>query len=388
VLVMRSVAFLLCALSPAVTLAAQDGGGPRSVEGRVRRPGKPGAQPTPVPRQWVVLHRVGRDRAGPMDSTRTDANGIYRFQYRATGDADAVYFVTSSYEGIAYISPPLHAAVVRGDDADVMVFDTTSVGVHLRMEGRHIVLGAPEGDGGRQVTEVFDLSNDSARTLVARDARTPLWAATLPRGATAPVVRDGDIAPAAVTFTEGTVNLFAPQSPGIRQLALSYRLPAKAFPLTVSMDGPVTVLEVLTEEPRAHVAMTGLQQTASVTTDGRSFARHIAEDVPPGAVLRVDPPEALLDSGAAMVALIAAVMGLVMVVALAVSLRRHGRSEAATAVAVRHELDARLHDLALLDAAYERSGDSGSEAAQAHAMARAAATRRVANALAAGHHVP
>jgi hypothetical protein len=379
---------LLSLLAWAASLAAQDRDGPRTVEGHVRRPGKAGAPPAAVAGQWVVLHRVGSDRAGPVDSTRTDAKGVYQFHYRATGAADAVYFVTSSYEGIAYISPPLRAAVQRGDDADVLVFDTTSVGVRLRLEGRHVVIGAPDGEGTRPVTEVFDLSNDSARTLIAPDERTPLWTARLPHDAMAPAVRDGDIAAPAVTFADGMVNLFAPQSPGVRQLALTYRLPAEAFPLAVPMDGPVTVLEVLTEEPRARVTMPGLQQTASVNTDGRNFARRIAEDVPSGAIMRVELPDARLDPTTAFVALVAGAMGTVMVFAFAIALRRRSLGGTEMGVVRQRELDARLHELAVLDAASRRADGSDGGDAEALAIARAAARRRVAHALAAGDRDP
>jgi hypothetical protein len=80
----------------------------------------------PVANQWVILHRVGHDRAGPLDSVRTTAAGAFSFQYRVTGDSDAVYFVSTSYGGVAYYTPPLRGPVVRGDDAALVVFDTTS----------------------------------------------------------------------------------------------------------------------------------------------------------------------------------------------------------------------------------------------------------------------
>src|SRR5919107_51487 len=45
---------------------------------------------------WVVLHRVGPDRAGPLDSIQSDARGRYSFSYERTGSEDAVYFVSAS----------------------------------------------------------------------------------------------------------------------------------------------------------------------------------------------------------------------------------------------------------------------------------------------------
>ena len=77
----------------------------RRVDGRVVRGMR--ERQSPIANQWVVLHRVGRDRAGPLDSVRTTSTGAFKFRYRSSGDSDAVYFVSTSYGGVAYFTPPL-----------------------------------------------------------------------------------------------------------------------------------------------------------------------------------------------------------------------------------------------------------------------------------------
>ena len=372
-----------CAMVLAIRLSAQDAGTPRVVEGHVRRPARGGAAPQPVPRQWVILHRVGSDHAGPVDSTRTDDGGGYRFRYRATGRADAVYFVSSSYAGVAYISAPMRADSVRGSDADILVFDTTSTLVRLRVAGRHIVVSSPDPDGSRRIDEVFELSNDSARTLVSRDAGTPLWTVQIPQYAEAPSVNEGDIPPAAVTFRDGVVELFAPVSPGIRQLAITFRLPPRGFPLAMPAETPVTVLEVLTEEPQASASMAQLHQTASVSTAGRSFARFLAEDVPAASVLRIDVPSVLAGASDMFIRLTAITMGVVMLVALVIAIRRGApqRTEAARtpqSVAANY-----IRVLAELDAAFEREARPSTARRMEHDQARQALKRRIGDALAA-----
>ena len=82
-----------------------NGGGPspgesaRRVEGVVVRGTRAGQ--IPIPGQWVALHRVGPDHAGPLDSVRTSATGAYAMKYRATGDTTALYFTSTSYGGVA-----------------------------------------------------------------------------------------------------------------------------------------------------------------------------------------------------------------------------------------------------------------------------------------------
>ena len=67
--------------------------GSRTVAGRVVRPGVEAFEP--VSGTWVTLHRVGRDRAGPLDSARTASDGSYRFGYTPSGAPDAIYFVSA-----------------------------------------------------------------------------------------------------------------------------------------------------------------------------------------------------------------------------------------------------------------------------------------------------
>src|SRR5204863_3886732 len=93
--------------------------------------------PHPIPGVRVVLHRVGPDRAGPLDSMLTDTRGRYHFTYSESGSPDAIYFVSASFDGIAYFTVPLHEADTHGDDALITVFDTTSGPVPIHILGHH-----------------------------------------------------------------------------------------------------------------------------------------------------------------------------------------------------------------------------------------------------------
>src|SRR5690349_19690226 len=139
--------------------------------------------PRPISGVHVVLHRVGPDRAGPLDSMLTDARGRYHFRYAPSGSSEAIYFVSASYDGIAYFSTPLHDEVTRGDDAQITVFDTTSGPVPIHALGHHIIVGAPDSHGEREAVEVFELGNDSSVTRVTGGTDRPVWQVRLPLGA-------------------------------------------------------------------------------------------------------------------------------------------------------------------------------------------------------------
>ena len=263
---------------------------PRLVSGRIVRPGTNGM--LPVPGIWVTLHRVGSDTAGPVDSMRAGPGGRYAFRYHRTGSADAVYFVSASYDGIAYFSLPLLKVRVTGTDGEVTVFDTTSGPIPLHVRGRHIVIAAPSVDGSREIVEVYELTNDSSLTVISADDAHPTWTARLPPGARGFSAGQSDVSVQAIREQQGVIGVTAPFAPGLKQISFAYHVPAAALPLRIALDHAATVLEVLTEEPTVKVTGARLAQVAPVSIDGRTFQRFTAQDVPEGAAIQVDAPVA------------------------------------------------------------------------------------------------
>ena len=265
--------------------------GPQRVAGQVVRPGK--TDMLPVPNVWVTLHRVGSDQAAPLDSTRADADGHYAFDFRRTGDKNAIYFVSASYGGVAYFTPPLAHNTVRGQEAEIAVFDTTSARVPISTRGHHVIVSAVDASGMRTVTEVYELANDSSVTRVApADGDDAVWSAPFPVRASSFRVSQGDIPAQAVRFANGQANVYAPIAPGLKQFAFSYSLPASAFPLSIPIVRDTQILEVLIEEEKGTVSGAKLAEKAPVAVERRSFRRFLADDVPGNSVSLIDLPAA------------------------------------------------------------------------------------------------
>ena len=312
-----------CALAAAVLVAwsaAAAQNGARVVEGRVIRPGAAG--PAPVAGAWVVLHRVGPDTAGPLDSVRSRADGSYTIHYRAFGSAQAVYFVATKYDGIAYLSSALSGPRVAGADGDLTVFDTTSSGVTVHERGRHVIVFAPEADGGRNVMEVYELANDADRTLVPGGAGRPAWSAPLAPGAADFRAEQGDVSTGGMSAGQGRVEVYAPFAPGLKQLSFSYRLPKNAWPLTLPAARDTLVLEVLLEETSGSATGGGLRAQGPQLVQGRTFLRFLAPNAPPQSAVVIAPgaaPHSRMTY--AVLALVLAIAG-AMLIALFAALRR------------------------------------------------------------------
>lgn len=338
--------------------------------------------PKPIPRIRVVLHRVGPDHAGPLDSTLTDVGGRYAFRYVTSGSPDAVYFVSASYDGIAYFSVPLKEPSTSGDDALITVFDTTSGNVPIHVVGHHVILGSPDPHGQREAVEVFELGNDSSVTRVSGGTGRPVWTGMLPNGiANVRVNPTGEIAPSSVSFTNGRVRLYAPISPGIRQLSYAYEVPRGALPLAIPIDQPTNVLEVLLEEPKATVSGAPIAEVAPTATAGRSFRRFLGQNVPAGPVLDIDVPFTLGDARSRFVLGVAVACGLAMLTAIAVAFRRR-RVAVVPAPLAAPASSVLLQEIAALDARFEHDPVASAEARAEYAAERERLKSRLAAALA------
>lgn len=244
---------------------------PLAVAGHVRLLGDSGI--TTVPSVKVTLHRIGPQEQGAVDSAVTGPAGAFRF--RVPGDSASIYVVSARYAGIEYFGQPLRPP---GSDAvDVVVSDTSS-SAPVVLGARHIIVRAPDSTGARDVLDLLSIRNAGVRTRVAPDSLQPTIRLPLPSGVTGPLVREGDFGEAAVRFEGDSALVFAPLSPGEKNLMLSYAIPAGRD--RVRWPAPADSLDVLLEEVSgATVSGAGLVPVPPATLLGMELRRWQA--VPP-----------------------------------------------------------------------------------------------------------
>ncbi len=370
-------ALLLTVLSVPIALSAQSN---RSFSGRITRPGR-GAAQLPVVGEWIVLHRVGADAAAPIDSMRTRADGSYAFTYRATGDSNAVYFVSTSRGGVAYFSQPTREPRVRGGAADLVVFDTTSAPIEISIRARHIIVTAPDSAAAnRTVIEVYELSNDSTRTRVPGAQQRATFDVPIPLGVGTVTGGQGDISPDAIRADEGRVRVWAPIAPGLKQFSFSYELPVSQSELVVALEGNIPVMEVLIENPNGSAVGADIAEVDPVSVEGRPFKRFLAQNVTGPSTLNISTPRATSTTRNMRVMLVVVSVGAAMLLGLGMAMTQKGPA------AFKRSREARPEVLALevaaLDAAYEKL-ESPTEAQKAeHYLKRAQLKGRLSAALA------
>lgn len=349
----------------------------RAVRGRVVLGSRERLQP--LASVWVVLHRVGTDRAAPLDSMRTDAAGRYAFAYRTSGDARAVYFVSCMHAGVAYFTAPLATRIVTGEDAEIVVHDSTSAPIPIRVRGRHLVIAAPDTADRRPILEVYELSNDSTLTRVAAGARGAVWQAPLLAGAANGAVGQADFSADAVRFDDGVVRVAAPFAPGLKQFSFSYDVPVSDA-LTLTLDASADVLEVLVEDALGRAEGGGLAAQGPTVTGGRTFARFVAQDVPAGTTIRVSAPSRRsVSQGQLRILVVMTALGAALLMGLARSMYRRSRRGRGNA---RRSAEALRAELAALDAAFAAIASPTAEQKADHWQARAHLAKTLSDAVA------
>ena len=330
-------------MGAARTARAQTPAGPTLVEGRVLVPGE--RDTTRLEGARVLLHRVGRDLQGPIDSTVADTSGRFRFRFRA--DTSAVYLLSARYGGIEYFSSPVHTNPARPDTALALLVYDTSSSAPVSLEARHIVVPRPGEDGSRAVLDLIVLLNHGLRARVSADSLHASWSMPLPAASTGLEIGESDVSPDAVRRQNDSVLVTAPIAPGQKQLSLEYLIPRGRS----TVEFPVGVgggrLNVLVEENGARVSGGTLALADSQVIEGRAFHRWTG-DVPPGGSVHLTLP-ALPRTPVAVLAGLVAAVGLALALAAWRILRR---GPARPVPAPPPDPDPVLEAIAALDARY------------------------------------
>jgi len=245
------------------------------------------ADSLPVRGVRVVLHQVGEAIQGPVDSTRSDQQGRFRFNFRP--DTGAFYLVSGRYAGIEYFSPPLATNPAKPDTGlRIVVYDTSSA-APVALEARHLVVTRPGGEtGARSILDLLVLRNEGTRTRVAPDTVRGSWGTSLPRGTVGLELSEGDVSAAAVTRAGDSLVLASALAPGEKQLTLQYQIPANQRVIELLVPRGLS-LNVLAEEPAVRVSAPGISPVDSQVIQGRVFRRWTGT-VPSNGVLRVTVP--------------------------------------------------------------------------------------------------
>ena len=256
-------------------------------------------------------------------------NGTFSFRYQTSGDSSAVYFVSTSYGGVAYFTSPLRAA---GRDAattrSLTVFDTTSrpVAIKRRRPTPHRRTRRRQRAGVRSARCTISRTTAPSRAI-ARDSVTPVWSThdSAPRRRAFSSTPAASLPPA--RFLRRGIDgrtLRAAQSRAFARSRSRTSCRRAHFRSPFRVERPTGVLEVLVQEPTARVQGPSLREMPPVNAEGRVFRRFLAQDVAGSAVLTIDVPEAVTTQRNKVYFAVGAVVLISMIATLIFAVRRAG----------------------------------------------------------------
>ncbi|MDQ2670290.1 MAG: hypothetical protein M3Y31_06645, partial [Gemmatimonadota bacterium] len=251
----------------------------------------------------MLLHRVGQDAQGAVDSLHSGPAG--EFAVRFPADTSALFLLSARYAGLEYFSLPLPVDPARPDTAVRIVVADTSAAQPVNVVVRQLVIMRPEPDGTREVLDLIELENAGPFTRVGRDTLSPSWAMPLPSGVIDFHAGPGDGALEAIERQGDALTLLAPIPPGPKQLLVQYSIPAGSTTLPIPVTDSIERFEVLLEEARAGVTSPGVSRGESRDVEGRTF--HLWSGAPAAGNVVIELPDTAAPARWTLLALVAAV---------------------------------------------------------------------------------
>ena len=333
-----------------------------------------------VPGARVVLHRIGRDLQGPLESMLADAAGRFRFRFRA--DTSALYLLSARYGDVEYFSPPVHTNPARPDTAVRLVVYDTSSAAPISVEARHIVVPRAGPDGSRSVLDLIVLANAGRFARVSPDSSRPSWRLLLPAGTGDMQVGEGDLSPDAIVREADTVKVLAPLAPGQKQVSLEYRVMPTRGTIAFAVGPAGAPVNLLVEERDARVSGGTLALADSQVIEGRHFRRWTGH-VPAGGSVTVAFKGG--SGGATRRTLVALVVPVAVALGLAGWRLLRRPRDARRTLSPDASPDALLDAIAVLDARYQgREPDTPADEWSQYETERAELKARLERALASG----
>lgn len=236
---------------------------------------------TPADSGTVVLHRVTPAEAGPVDSVQVGPGG--RFTLELPGmpvpGSGEILFASARYEGILYFGPPITEPAQLDSVYRLDMYASRAApvgGLPFPVSVRNLFIET--GPMGWQVTDLFEIRNDSSVTWVQGEGGGPVWRYPLPPGALSPRVGQSDLAEDAVRFEGGALSVYSPVPPGERLYVIQYDLESLEFSLP--LPGRSEIVELLVREPAPALVLEGLRRDQPVQLEADAiYSRWSGEEV-------------------------------------------------------------------------------------------------------------
>ena len=248
----------------------------------------------------VVLHQVSAFFTGQVDSARVGADGRFTLALPGPmagegGAAGEVYFASTRYQGVLYFGGPVTEPADLEGVYRIRAYPTQGARAEapLPVRVRNTFVQRPASGAGWEVTDLFEIENRGASTIVASEEGAA-WSHPLPPEGEGFQVGSSDLNPEAASFSGGRVHTSAAIPPGEAVYLFRYRIPGDAF--TLPLTPGTASMELLFREPAGELEVSGLAGVGPVEMEGGTFRRFAGRDLA-SSVVTVAPASVFNPSG-------------------------------------------------------------------------------------------
>lgn len=292
----------------------------------------------------AVLHHLTQGAQGELDSIQVGQDGGFRFALPRAPDPilSDIFFASVRHAGVLYFGPMIRSEQELDSAYRVSAYDTLvapSHGFPVAIQSRSVFV-EPDSAGWR-VTDLFELRNDEARTIVAREDGDT-WRHPMPAGIRSVEVGEGEVSADAVRYLNGELLARAALPPGGRLFVVRYRI--DSLFMSVPVQAGTERLDVLIREPAPTVAIDGLEFMERQEFEaGSTYRRFAGADLAGPVVTIVKTEEVRVPQ----VEWVAILIGLILIAVGAVILRPQNQNHRLTLGA--SDREQLMMEIALLD---------------------------------------
>jgi len=315
---------------PLLTLLAPSAIAQGTLQGKIVNGSQHGA---PLAGQVVVLRvmKHGEEVKGTTLQTKTDSNGDFQFG-KLEVDPHRQYSPSTVYQSIEYFGSPV-AFTEKNPRAlsNVIVYDTTTSDQALREEMTHVILDL--GSGLLLVREIHLILNAGTQTYVGKEEASPGKKKTLhfilPNHASGVELGSG-LMSCCAGIQGQTLYDTMELKPGMKQVAYSYQLKYKGSKATFALVPAygAGVIDLFVPESPVKVESPLFGFAGTFRMKDRPYRRYLAQNLSRGQAVEIHLSN--LPAGPRDLRWLAIVgLGLIALVAIALTLQRKGRPEQA-----------------------------------------------------------
>jgi mono/diheme cytochrome c family protein len=206
-------------------------------------------------------------------TTQVGADGSFVFE-KVEFQPSYVYVAEMVVNGVIFDSDVLHGSDVSGDTIEMAmkVFDTTTDTSTIRVDRLHIFFDFSNG-GTAQVINLFVVSNNGDKVVVAEKENDPVLRFSLPKGATNLMFQDGELGGKYVQTEDGFGDrMYVSPGQGQYQVLFAYDMPYdKKLSFDVQVPLPVDAVTVMIPPMGVKVKSDQLIDAGQRDMQGMSF---------------------------------------------------------------------------------------------------------------------